>query len=187
MFLVGRSRRCCSGFRYCVIRKFSANSRTALMNRQTGRCPPRQMLVKPRRIGLLSFGATAARPWQGFRWHFIPYFGSRRWRTKRRHTLRNTIATWEKQPDSGSLTTSDLIAGTSTGGITHLGLGLGLSGQQMLDFYQKRGPCYFPCDTNSWPILAYDQAHSSVRNTPREVLLRELETAFYVSGKNLFS
>ncbi|HEY8129280.1 MAG TPA: patatin-like phospholipase family protein, partial [Hyphomicrobium sp.] len=34
----------------------------------------------------------------------------------------------------------DLIAGTSTGGILAIGLGLGLSAQQLLDLYVDRGP-----------------------------------------------
>ena len=38
----------------------------------------------------------------------------------------------------------DLIAGTSTGGIIALGLGLGLSAQQILEFYEQRGPRIFP-------------------------------------------
>lgn len=38
----------------------------------------------------------------------------------------------------------DLIAGTSTGGIIALGLGLGLSAQEILEFYEKNGPNIFP-------------------------------------------
>ena len=38
----------------------------------------------------------------------------------------------------------DLIAGTSTGGILALGLGLGLRPRDMLEFYRKRGPVVFP-------------------------------------------
>lgn len=38
----------------------------------------------------------------------------------------------------------DLIAGTSTGGIIAIGLGLGLSAQQILEFYQTRGRDIFP-------------------------------------------
>ena len=38
----------------------------------------------------------------------------------------------------------DLIAGTSTGGILALGLGMGLRAQDILDFYQQRGPRVFP-------------------------------------------
>ena len=37
----------------------------------------------------------------------------------------------------------DLIAGTSTGGIIALGLGLGLSAGQILDFYLEKGPVVF--------------------------------------------
>lgn len=38
----------------------------------------------------------------------------------------------------------DLIAGTSTGGIIALGLGLGFSAEEMLDFYRAHGPRIFP-------------------------------------------
>jgi patatin-like phospholipase/acyl hydrolase len=38
----------------------------------------------------------------------------------------------------------DLIAGTSTGGILALGLGLGLPASQLLQFYLERGPDIFP-------------------------------------------
>lgn len=38
----------------------------------------------------------------------------------------------------------DLIAGTSTGGIIAIGLGLGLSAREILEFYQTRGRDIFP-------------------------------------------
>src|SRR5437660_1180409 len=38
----------------------------------------------------------------------------------------------------------DLIAGTSTGGIISLGLGLGYSARDMLEFYKTHGPKIFP-------------------------------------------
>ena len=38
----------------------------------------------------------------------------------------------------------DLIAGTSVGGIIALGLGLGLTAQEMADFFVKQGPSIFP-------------------------------------------
>ena len=38
----------------------------------------------------------------------------------------------------------DLITGTSTGGILAIGLGLGFSARELLDFYIERGPIIFP-------------------------------------------
>jgi uncharacterized protein len=38
----------------------------------------------------------------------------------------------------------DLISGTSTGGILAIGLGMGLSAAELLNFYQTRGPAIFP-------------------------------------------
>jgi patatin-like phospholipase/acyl hydrolase len=38
----------------------------------------------------------------------------------------------------------DLISGTSTGGILAIGLGMGLSATEMLQFYKQRGPHIFP-------------------------------------------
>lgn len=38
----------------------------------------------------------------------------------------------------------DLIAGTSTGGILAIGLAMGCSAQELLDFYKNRGPEIFP-------------------------------------------
>jgi patatin-like phospholipase/acyl hydrolase len=38
----------------------------------------------------------------------------------------------------------DMIAGTSTGGILALGLGMGLQAKDILDFYEQRGPKVFP-------------------------------------------
>ena len=54
------------------------------------------------------------------------------------------LARWEE--DTGLKLTEhfDLIAGTSTGGILALGLGMGLSAKTMLEFYEKRGPTVFP-------------------------------------------
>lgn len=38
----------------------------------------------------------------------------------------------------------DLITGTSTGGIIAIGLGLGLSAREILEFYKSKGPEIFP-------------------------------------------
>ena len=40
----------------------------------------------------------------------------------------------------------DLIAGTSTGGIIALGLGLGRTAKELLDLYERRGPLIFGLD-----------------------------------------
>jgi patatin-like phospholipase/acyl hydrolase len=44
----------------------------------------------------------------------------------------------------------DLIAGTSTGGIIAIGLGLGLSARQIVDFYMKHGRSIFPGSSGLW-------------------------------------
>jgi patatin-like phospholipase/acyl hydrolase len=50
----------------------------------------------------------------------------------------------------------DLIAGTSTGGIIAIGLGLGLSAKDILQLYEDRGPAIF------------DQQHGMIRNWLRQ-------------------
>jgi len=47
----------------------------------------------------------------------------------------------------------DLIAGTSTGGIIALGLGLGLSAKEILDFYQQHGRRVFGQDRDGTRLL----------------------------------
>ncbi|MCU1305052.1 MAG: putative Patatin-like phospholipase [Candidatus Sulfotelmatobacter sp.] len=44
----------------------------------------------------------------------------------------------------------DLIAGTSTGGIIAIGLGLGLSPRQIVQFYMEHGPSIFPGSSSLW-------------------------------------
>jgi uncharacterized protein len=94
----------------------------------------------------------------------------------------SAIATWEKQTGLRVVDHFDLIAGTSTGGILALGLGLGLSGQQMLDFYRKRGPVIFPVTRirgRAWHTVR----HIVWPKYSQEILLRELEAAFYAGAK----
>lgn len=52
----------------------------------------------------------------------------------------------------------DLIAGTSTGGIIAIGLGLGLSAKDILRLYEEQGPAIF------------DQQHGAIRNWIRQRL-----------------
>jgi uncharacterized protein len=54
------------------------------------------------------------------------------------------LAKWEAMSQRPLADHFDLIAGTSTGGILALGLGLGLSAQSIVDFYTTEGPVIFP-------------------------------------------
>lgn len=58
------------------------------------------------------------------------------------------LAKWDDMLGSGGNNNLvghfDLVAGTSTGAILAIGLGLGLTPLQMLDFYRERGPLIFP-------------------------------------------
>jgi len=56
----------------------------------------------------------------------------------------SVLAKWEKMTGKTLANHFDLICGTSTGGIIALGLGLGLSAQDMAEFYVRKGPQIFP-------------------------------------------
>lgn len=92
------------------------------------------------------------------------------------------LASWEKQTGLRIIDHFDLIAGTSTGGILAIGLGLGLSGQQMLDFYLERGETIFPI-TRLRSRFRHTVKHFFKPKYAQEVLLRELEDAYYSGGK----
>ena len=94
----------------------------------------------------------------------------------------SAIATWEAQTGLRVVDHFDLIAGTSTGGILALGLGLGLSGQQMLDFYRKRGPVIFPV-TRLRGQVRHTARHIAFPKYSQHVLFRELESALYPTGQ----
>jgi patatin-like phospholipase/acyl hydrolase len=57
------------------------------------------------------------------------------------------LATIEKQTGKNIVDYFDLMVGTSTGGIIALGLGLGLSAQEVLNFYTIEGEKIFPGGT----------------------------------------
>jgi patatin-like phospholipase/acyl hydrolase len=71
----------------------------------------------------------------------------------------------------------DLIAGTSTGGILAIGLGLGLSPAEMLDFYRQRGPTIFPLMRRHQRIRR-QWRHWFRPKHCQEVLLAELKKAY---------
>src|SRR6188474_3067968 len=54
------------------------------------------------------------------------------------------LSEWERSTGLRIAEHFDLIAGTSTGGILAIGLGIGLSAAELLDFYERRGPVIFP-------------------------------------------
>lgn len=94
----------------------------------------------------------------------------------------SVIATWEKQTGLRVVDHFDLVAGTSTGGILAIGLGLGLSGQKMLDFYRSRGPSIFPI-TRLRGRIRHILRHLIAPKYSQETLHRELESAFYEAGR----
>lgn len=54
------------------------------------------------------------------------------------------LARIEEQTQKRIVDHFDLICGTSTGGIIAIGLAMGLSAAQLLEFYRERGPVIFP-------------------------------------------
>ena len=92
------------------------------------------------------------------------------------------LAHWEEVSKLRVADHFDLIAGTSTGGILAIGLGLGLSAQTMLKFYKKDGPDIFPVDG------LFDQFRRKLANFiaskfDASVLQHKLEKAYDKQGK----
>jgi|GEM_PF-156418 len=72
----------------------------------------------------------------------------------------------------------DMVAGTSTGGILSIGLGMGLRSQQLLQFYRDSGPKIFPV-MRIHKKLAYKVRHLFKSRYSQDVLLQELKTAYF--------
>ena len=71
----------------------------------------------------------------------------------------------------------DLIAGTSTGGILAIGLGLKMTASDMLDFYINEGPVIFPVEAG-FRRLAHSFRHWFGAKFDQSVLKKKLETAY---------
>lgn len=77
----------------------------------------------------------------------------------------------------------DLIAGTSTGGIIAIGLGMGLTPRQMVEFYRARGPVIFPVTGLLGKVgLGLRQLFLGPKHS-QEVLFDELTAAYFPDGK----
>lgn len=90
------------------------------------------------------------------------------------------LATLEEHTEQSIGHYFDLIAGTSTGGIIAIGLGMGLSAKEILSIYEKHGPDIFPQKIHSktrWIRSCLEFLRHIVRTkydaTPlREVLIK---------------
>ena len=71
----------------------------------------------------------------------------------------------------------DLIAGTSTGGLLAIGLGLGLSAKDMLAFYKSHGPEIFPTE-NAVDRLWHSFRHWFGSKFDQQILKEKLEDAY---------
>lgn len=88
----------------------------------------------------------------------------------------------------------DMIAGTSTGGIIALGLGLGFSTNDILDFYREDGRAIFPPLPSSWigrkwrswgrhtrkPVLDHRELEAALKQRFGERLFGESETRLVI-------
>lgn len=88
------------------------------------------------------------------------------------------LATWERQFKQRLADHFDLIAGTSTGGILAIGLGLGLSAEQMLSFYKERGTKIFPVTSFS-SRMKHKLRHVFRPKFSQEILFKELVAGYF--------
>jgi predicted acylesterase/phospholipase RssA len=94
----------------------------------------------------------------------------------------SVLASWEQHTGKRIVDHFDLIAGTSTGGILAIGLGLGLTAAEMLEFYRKRGSVIFPVTSLASRII-HKIHHLFQPKFSQKVLLNELREAYYPDGR----
>jgi patatin-like phospholipase/acyl hydrolase len=87
------------------------------------------------------------------------------------------LAEWERLTHARIADHFDLVAGTSTGGILALGLGMGLEARDILSFYETRGAVVFPL-TSLRRKARYWVRSLFQPKFPQEVLRQELKMAF---------
>ena len=94
----------------------------------------------------------------------------------------SVLTTLEQTLGSSAARQFDLIAGTSTGGILAVGLGMGLRSHDMLNFYRNRGPVVFPIMRLHRKLESH--FHSLLRPKHSQHVLRtEIEKALYPDQK----
>lgn len=76
----------------------------------------------------------------------------------------------------------DMIAGTSTGGILAVGLGMRLDSHQLLKFYRDRGAVIFPV-TSFHKNLKHCARHVFRPKYSQDLLFQELEKAYFPDGR----
>jgi patatin-like phospholipase/acyl hydrolase len=91
------------------------------------------------------------------------------------------LAQWEAMSKLRVADHFDLIAGTSTGGILAIGLGLGLSAANIVEFYRKFGPDIFPM-TGFVDRALHGFASYGIAKFDATVLEKKLALAFDFEG-----
>jgi len=86
------------------------------------------------------------------------------------------LATWEEMTGETIVDHFDLIAGTSTGGILAIALGMGMPPAEIVEFYKKEGPTIFPGGGIGGKALEIQQWFAA--KFDREVLRDRLAAAF---------
>lgn len=94
----------------------------------------------------------------------------------------SVLATFEKLLGLPIIDQFDMIAGTSTGGILAIGLGMGLDCQALLQFYRARGPIIFPV-TRLHQGFSRQIRHAFQPKFSQNVLLKELKKAYFPDGQ----
>ncbi|RAI54538.1 patatin [Roseicella frigidaeris] len=91
------------------------------------------------------------------------------------------LATLSKQLNEPIAERFDLIAGTSTGGILAIGLGLGLSPLEIMKFYRDRGPIIFPVMRRHQRLGRWARHWVKPKHS-QQVLFNEIKKAYFTGG-----
>lgn len=94
----------------------------------------------------------------------------------------SALATLEKSVGLPIVDHFDMVAGTSTGGIIAIGMGMGLDTKQLLQFYRERGPVIFPV-TRFHQRWGRNVRHIFKTKYSQDALFQELKTAYFPDDK----